>query len=109
LEPVLDKVGALERLEGDKELWDEICGIWMDDHGAMLSAVRDAFDAASDEALRRAAHALKGASANIGAVRVASKAREIELAAGGGDRDLLGRLLLELLDEAERVRVELRG
>lgn len=94
--PVVDHHGAMDRLDGDEELWNEIRAIWVEDAPQMLESVRAASDAQDPERLRRAAHALKGASANVGAARVAESARQIELGSPASDwkwlREEVGRL-----------------
>lgn len=107
--PVLDREEALERLEGDVELWTEICAIWLEDSGRMLRDVQAAMESKSPEALRRAAHAMKGASANVGAARVAAKANEIERSAPLGDWIALSSRVGELAEETEAVRRALSG
>lgn len=79
--PVIDHDGAMERLDGDEELWKEIRTIWVEDVPQMLEAVRLALGSKDAEKLRRAAHALKGASSNVGAARVAESARRVEVEA----------------------------
>jgi HPt (histidine-containing phosphotransfer) domain-containing protein len=107
--PVLDKEASLVRLDGDLELWNEIRDIWLEDVGNLLAAVRTALEARSPDGLRRAAHAIKGASANVGAVRVASVAREMEDAAPDSDWDALGTTMRNLSLETESARTALSG
>ncbi len=79
--PVLARDEALARLEGDVDLWNEIRDIWLEDAPSLLAGVTKALQDQSSDGIRRAAHALKGASANVGAVRVAAVAKRIEIAA----------------------------
>jgi len=102
--PVLDKEASLVRLDGDTELWNEIRDIWMEDIQNLIAAVRTALEAQSPDGLRRAAHAIKGASANVGAVRVAAVARDMEHAAPDADWDALGTAMRTLSDETESAR-----
>jgi len=83
--PVVDHQGAMDRLDGDEELWQEIRVIWLEDAPQMLEAVRAASHARDTDALKRSAHALKGASSNVGAVRVAEAARFLEASAPAAD------------------------
>lgn len=106
---VVDHKGAMERLDNDQELWDEIRAIWVEDAPAMLQGVRDAFAEASQDGLRRAAHALKGASSNVGATRVAEAARVLEAEAMTADRDSLSARVAELEAEVERAMQALAG
>jgi HPt (histidine-containing phosphotransfer) domain-containing protein len=105
--PVVDKAEALSRLDGDLELWEEIREIWLSDVGSLIESVEAALNSRSAEALRRAAHALKGASANVGATRVSTKAREVEGSAPGADWPALEALVAALRLETETARREL--
>jgi two-component system sensor histidine kinase/response regulator len=106
---VVDHKGAMERLDNDQELWDEIRAIWVEDAPAMLQGVRDAFAEASQDGLRRAAHALKGASSNVGATRVAEAARILEAEAMTSPWDSLSAKVAELESEVERAKQALAG
>jgi HPt (histidine-containing phosphotransfer) domain-containing protein len=99
--PVVDKQEALARLDGDQELWDEIRAIWLADARGLFEVVAQAAESRSSESLRRAAHALKGASANVGAVRVTAAARELELRSVEADWDRLAALLAKLREETD--------
>jgi HPt (histidine-containing phosphotransfer) domain-containing protein len=105
--PVVDKAEALGRLDGDIELWNEIRGIWLDDVPNLLAGVQAAFEARTSDGLRRASHALKGASANVGAARVAAVARELERASPEADWPALEILVRKLSQEANSARTEL--
>jgi HPt (histidine-containing phosphotransfer) domain-containing protein len=105
--PVLDKEASLVRLDGDTDLWNEIREIWMEDIRNLLAAVVTALEARSSDGLRRAAHAIKGASANVGAVRVAAVARDMEHAAPDADWDALGTAMRALSAETESARAAL--
>ena len=107
--PVVEKDEALSRLDGDLELWDEIRNIWLDDVPNLLASVRTALDARSSDGLRRAAHALKGASSNVGAVRVAAVARDIERASPQADWPSLEVVVRRLSEETETARAALSG
>lgn len=100
--PVIDHDGAMERLDGDEELWREIRAIWVEDVPHMLETVRAALASKDAEKLRRAAHALKGASSNVGAARVAESARRIELAAPASEWGSLDAEVGELGREVSR-------
>lgn len=96
----------------DHALLQELKMLMEDDFGALLEAyledsqrqiqdVSDAWEAGDLERLRRGAHSLKGASANIGAAALAALCSHLEELAGGGDAPPLAPLL-------QRVRAELR-
>jgi signal transduction histidine kinase/CheY-like chemotaxis protein/HPt (histidine-containing phosphotransfer) domain-containing protein len=69
---------VLARVGGDRELLAEISRLFVDDAPRHLQRIREALDARDGDALRRAAHGLKGAAANFDADDVVSAARELE-------------------------------
>jgi signal transduction histidine kinase/CheY-like chemotaxis protein/HPt (histidine-containing phosphotransfer) domain-containing protein len=71
-------VSVLDRLGGDRQLLADISRIFLGDAPAHLQRIRTALDARDGEALRRAAHGLKGAAANFDAEAVVSAARTLE-------------------------------
>ena len=105
--PVLSRDEALGRLEGDTELWGEIRDIWVEDADAMMDGVAKALEAKAADALRRAAHALKGSSANVGATRVAMLAKSIELSALESNWTLLTDHVVKLRAEVEEAKRQL--
>lgn len=100
--PVIDRQGSMERLDNDEELWNEIRTIWIEDVPQMLRNVRDALEARNADGLRRAAHALKGASSNVGTVRVAEQARTIEATALEENWSIQAEHVAKLGEEVER-------
>jgi len=105
--PVLSREEALDRLDGDIELWGEIRDIWLEDVGSLIDGVGKALDSRNADGLRRASHALKGASANVGATRVAAVAKNIELTALAADWGALTDLVTRLRGEVEEARTQL--
>ena len=69
---------VLARVGGDVQLLAEISQLFIDDVPGHLENIRAALDAGDAEALRRAAHAFKGAAANFEAVAVVRAARRLE-------------------------------
>jgi signal transduction histidine kinase/DNA-binding response OmpR family regulator/HPt (histidine-containing phosphotransfer) domain-containing protein len=86
----------LTRVGGDTQLLAEISHLFIADVPGYLARIRAAIDAGDDEALRRAAHAYKGAAANFEAtalVRAARQIEEVERTNSPAGRDELWRLL----------------
>jgi CheY-like chemotaxis protein len=69
---------VLARMGGDHELLAEISRLFVDDAPRHLERIRAAIDARDGDALRRAAHGLKGAAANFDADGVVRAARALE-------------------------------
>jgi PAS domain S-box-containing protein len=75
---VLDLAGALDRVEGDQALFEEIAALFAEESVKNLEEIRQAFRAGDAKLLERLAHTMKGASANVGAKAVSSAALALE-------------------------------
>ena len=73
-----DEAALLHRVSGDAELMSAAIGIFLDDCPARLAAIRDAVTSRNPEALRTAAHALKGAAGNLSATGMFDAAAVLE-------------------------------
>ena len=80
-----NRAEALNRAAGDEELLAQIVGIFLQETPALLENIGTYLDAGDHERAFRAAHTLKGSSANLSASAVSSAARTLELAARHGD------------------------
>lgn len=101
---VLDTATALERVEGDRELLQELAQMFLEHAPVMMAELREACDRRDGDALQRAAHSLKGSAGNLAADEVCETARKLELMGHAGDLSDCARLLAEL--EAEMARLE---
>lgn len=81
----IERDAALERLDNDLELYEEICGIFCDEGRSMLDQLRESLTAGDAVTALRTAHSLKSASANIGATQLSSCAQKAEMACIGED------------------------
>jgi two-component system, sensor histidine kinase and response regulator len=75
---VWNKAEALERLDGDEDLLRELCQIFLEESPKLLQKLRDAVFSKDAEAVRRAAHCLKGELGYLGAARAVHAASELE-------------------------------
>ncbi len=94
-------VKALRELAGPEnpEFFPGLAAAYLKDLPGRLAAVKAALDAGDAEALRQAAHALKGSSANVGALRLNKICRTLEAAAKAGALPAAAELR-EALDKA---------
>ena len=76
--PTFDRSAALDRLDGDEALLSNVIGIFLDDCPARLKAIKAAVDARDAEAIRLAAHGLKGAAGNLSASSLFDAAEILE-------------------------------
>jgi two-component system sensor histidine kinase/response regulator len=110
----IDLKGALERMEGDMELLEELAQLFKNDCPRAMKEIREAIVAGDARRLTSLAHALKGSSSALSAMPFSRAAAELEKNAQSGnlaDADKLyeilereaGRLLAELDFIAARV------
>ena len=98
-------VGRLRALAdaSEPDLLDQIFSVFVVDGIERIRALRGALSGNDAELMRTAAHALKGASANVGALRIADIAQQLERF--GHDKNISGTVALvdQLEHEFERV------
>ncbi len=82
---VFDWDAALDRVEGNKELLQEIIELFFDEIPKLLSAIHESLVRRDAKALERAAHTLKGAMGNLSAKEAFTAARRLEMLGRGGD------------------------
>lgn len=82
---ILNRQAALERIEQDLELYEEICGIFSDDAPTILIDLKQSLNNRDIPAATRHAHSLKSAAANIGAIDLCETARLAENSFRAGD------------------------
>ncbi|HEX4131960.1 MAG TPA: response regulator [Pirellulales bacterium] len=75
-----DEEAALARVDGDRELLNELVEIFVREYPRWLAEVREAIDARDFDRLHREAHTLKGASGNLGLTSASDAARWLEQA-----------------------------
>lgn len=98
----------MERVDDDAELLAEILELFREQAGPLRGEIEAAFDRRDGPALERAAHSLKGASANISAEQVREAARTLEQTARDGDWAGAGTAWDELTRALPRLDAALR-
>jgi signal transduction histidine kinase/DNA-binding response OmpR family regulator len=101
-EGTIDLEGLLERCGGSKDLVHKIAQKFAETGPGMVSQVKDAVGSNDADAVYRAAHQLKGASATMGAIRLASVAADIEMLGREGNVDAAAERISALEVEFER-------
>ena len=94
-ESVLEELGA--SVQGDRAFVVELIEAYLADGATHMDAIGAAVDAGDADSLVRPAHTLKSSSATLGAARISTTARELEMlgrsgALGSGVGDLIGRV-----------------
>lgn len=106
-ERAVDVDALMARLEGDRELLAELVALYLEDEASQVSQLERAVESRDAEALRTAAHALKGVVANFSAPRAQAAAFALEVTGRHGDLSAAPALLIALRAELSRVREEL--
>jgi HPt (histidine-containing phosphotransfer) domain-containing protein len=73
-----DEDALRRRLSGDDELMTDIIGLFLEDLPVRLAAIQDALTRKDADALRAAAHTLKGSAGNLSADRLLEAAHALE-------------------------------
>jgi CheY-like chemotaxis protein/HPt (histidine-containing phosphotransfer) domain-containing protein len=87
-EKAFDLDEVLARVEGDRDLLNELITIFRSESPKLLTDIRRYAEQKDGKGLQQSAHALKGAAGNLGARRASSAALAMEMLARGGDLSL---------------------
>jgi HPt (histidine-containing phosphotransfer) domain-containing protein len=98
----------IARLAGDEELARQLVDIYIDECPRMLGTLRDAIAQASPDAIRRAAHALKGSTLNFIDGGPAATAFELETMGRESRLDDTVPAFARLEEESEALLDDLR-
>jgi two-component system, sensor histidine kinase and response regulator len=109
-DPILDpeRFAILRDLDaGDGDLIATLVHEFLNDGTQLLTAIREAIAEGDPQAVERAGHTLKGASANLGAVRLARVCGKIEALGRAAALGTAPRLVDEATTEFDNVRAAL--
>ena len=76
--PGIDTAGALKRTGGNRKRYESLLTLFADSQSNAVSEIRAALASGDPTTAQRAAHSLKGASANLGAASLAESAAVVE-------------------------------
>jgi two-component system, sensor histidine kinase and response regulator len=105
---VLDRVEAMTRAQGDRELLRELVDLFLGGCDGQLRQLREASTRGEAATVRLVSHTLKGAVSTFGAHRAAEAAQRLELLGREGKLEGSGQALAELVAEIERLKPALR-
>jgi len=100
----VDLAELKDRLDGDKELFLEICEVFFADFAGHVDTMRASLAANMAEKLKDNTHTVKGALANLSVKNAATIAHEIEIAVGDKRISDLEPLITKLCAEIESFR-----
>ncbi len=103
-----DEVEFLDRVEGDRELAEEIIQLFLDQCTQTLPDIREALNSGDLGLLSRLAHSVKGSVGIFGARDSVAAALGLETAAGEGDRAAAKAAWVRLEMEIQRLTAALQ-
>jgi two-component system sensor histidine kinase/response regulator len=92
---------------GETDFVTKLLGVFINDLTVRLEKLEAAFSRGDRKAVHDGAHALKGASSEIGARRLAQACERLEAGAKGGDLSVLKTLVARIEHEANQLRAAL--
>jgi CheY-like chemotaxis protein len=104
---VFDEPSALARVEGNRELFAELIGIFLEEWPRILEKTIDSLAKRDWPALQRHLHNAKGLTANLGGFAAAAAAKETEKRIKDGRLDTLDSDVEVLLQAVENLRLAL--
>jgi CheY-like chemotaxis protein len=102
--PAFDRAAALEQLDGDEELLQELAGVFLTDCAGQVEAMRQAIAAQDAGSLCRAAHVFKGAAAAFAARGTVEAARQLEEMGRAANLTGAKEALAVLEEQVQRLR-----
>jgi len=102
--PILDLRYLIEVCDGDTKFIQDIIGDYLSEMPKYLAELDVALAGEGAGGMVRPAHTIKGASANIGAVRVRDTAARLEMIAKKGATEGSSMLIRLLHNEVDRVK-----
>jgi two-component system sensor histidine kinase/response regulator len=105
----IDLATTLERLDGDRDLFEELVQLFKSECPRVIDEMRSAIAQHDSKSLEHTAHGLKGSSAQVGALAVSQVAMEIEKLARSGNIESSREHFQILQSEIERVFFELES
>ncbi|HVH55940.1 MAG TPA: response regulator [Vicinamibacterales bacterium] len=106
---IFDERAALAHTGGDRLLLEQVVQLFRTDYPSALRTIESALERRDSEALRMAAHRLKGAIATLGAPAGRQAAAELEETARTENFEHAGQAYAKLCQEIDRLETALAG
>lgn len=106
--PLLALDETLERMSGDRELLYNLFQLYLADAPKKLTSIAEFMDQDAMYQIERTAHSMKGASATVGAARMALAAADMEKGAREKNRDNMTKLFNTLQQVCAQTLAEMQ-
>ncbi len=77
-EPVLDFPRALEELAGDRDIFQEVASVYLEEVPAQIEKIGHALESGKNDVAARLVHSLKSSSRTVGGMRLGALAAAFE-------------------------------
>ncbi len=104
---IFDVDSLMERISGDKDFFDELVKLFIDDTPKHFASIRNAFKNKDAEKIQHIAHTIKGSAGNFGASSLQKVALSLEQTAKTGDFNKIGHLIDVVEMEFEILKKEI--
>lgn len=103
---VIDIKTLIERMEGDRELCEELVDIFIEDLPERVFSIKRALDENNNREVEEQAHSIKGAALNLCADEISHTAGRIEIAGRDNDLSLAKSLIGNIEAAFEKIKTE---
>jgi CheY-like chemotaxis protein/HPt (histidine-containing phosphotransfer) domain-containing protein len=103
--PDIDYKAGIKRVGGDEETYKELLGDFILELPSKLENMRLCHVEKDKDGLYRAAHNLKGVSANLGALKLSEQALRLEKQVSAGYTDVIGSMIDDISAIMDNLRV----
>ena len=100
---ILNLAVALDHIGGDRELLEEVAGLFLEHSPGLMARIKEAVEAGDSYRLERAAHALKGSAGNFAAEPTVQAALRLEKMGRSQDLGGVAEAYHELENEMGRL------
>ena len=100
---IFDKTILLEKIGGDEAICAEILQVFIADIPLRIKEIEEALAQNDLPTLKRGAHTIKGASGNVGALKLQAIALQLETAAGAGVTSSARKMINNIKTEFEKI------
>jgi HPt (histidine-containing phosphotransfer) domain-containing protein len=105
---IFDAQEALERVDNDLKLFSELVNIFFGEYPPSFARLKEAVESRNPRQIEEAAHSLKSALGNIGAMNAFHTAYLLEQAGRDGNLDRTAELVNMLNTNVEIFRIEIK-
>lgn len=104
---IFDVNSLMERISGDKELFEELVTLFTEDTPKHFASIKNAYKNKDVDVIQHIAHSIKGSSGNFGASSMQKVALSLEQTAKTGNFSKIGHLIDALEMEFEMLKKEI--